>query len=120
MWITTLKSQTLSKVRVSDWSVQHVIPLPYGRAHGVVRVEDGVWVVHTADRVIVKLDCVGVGNSIGLRCRQAIQSRTACRHLKIIFYTAMQRLVGSCKSTFEVHSDEADYDVELEPPSDAR
>jgi hypothetical protein len=48
-------------VRVSDWSVQHVIPLPYGRAHGVVRVEDGVWVVHTADRVIVKLDCVGGG-----------------------------------------------------------
>ena len=61
VWITTLKSQTLSKVRVSDWSVQHVIPLPYGRAHGVVRVEDGVWVVHTDDRVFVKLDCVGGG-----------------------------------------------------------
>ncbi len=55
VWITTLKSQTLSKVRVADWSVQHVIALPYGRAHGVVRVEDGVWVVHTADRVLVKL-----------------------------------------------------------------
>jgi streptogramin lyase len=38
--------------------VQHVIPLPYERAHGVVRVEDGVWVVHTGDRVIVKLDVV--------------------------------------------------------------
>ena len=57
VWITTLKSQTLSKVRVRDWTVQHVIPLPYCRAHGVVRVEEGVWVVHTADRVIVKLDC---------------------------------------------------------------
>ena len=56
LWVTTLKSQTLSKIRIDDWSVQHVIPLPYGRAHGVVRVEDGVWVVHTADRVIVKLD----------------------------------------------------------------
>jgi hypothetical protein len=56
IWLTTLKNQTLSKVRISDWSVQHVLPLPYGRAHGVVRVEDGVWVVHTADRVIVKLD----------------------------------------------------------------
>ena len=42
LWITTLKDQTLSKVRIEDWSVQQVIPLPYGRAHGVVRVEDGV------------------------------------------------------------------------------
>lgn len=55
LWLTTLKDQTLSKVRISDWSVQHVIPLPYKRGHGVVRVPDGVWVVHTADRVIVKL-----------------------------------------------------------------
>ena len=55
LWLTTLKNQTLSKVRISDWSVQHVIPLPYQRAHGVVRVEDGVWVVHTGGRVIVKL-----------------------------------------------------------------
>ena len=42
-------------MRIADWSVQHVIPLPYGRAHGVVRVEDGIWVVHTSERVIVKL-----------------------------------------------------------------
>jgi hypothetical protein len=56
LWLTTLKDQTLSKVRIADWSVQHVIPLPLKRAHGVVRVEDGIWVVHTADRVIVKLD----------------------------------------------------------------
>jgi hypothetical protein len=56
IWLTTLKDQTLTKVRIADWSIQHVIPLPYGRAHGVVRVADGVWVVHTADRVIVKLD----------------------------------------------------------------
>lgn len=56
LWLTTLKQQTLSRVRISDWSVQQVLPLPYGRAHGVVRVADGVWVVHTSDRVIVKLD----------------------------------------------------------------
>ncbi len=56
LWLTTLKSQTLTRVRLADWSVQQTIPLPYGRAHGVVRVADGVWVVHTADRVIVKLD----------------------------------------------------------------
>lgn len=56
IWLTTLKDQTLTKVRISDWSIQHVLPLPYTRAHGVVRVEDGIWVVHTAHRVIVKLD----------------------------------------------------------------
>ena len=55
LWLTTLKDKTLSKVRIADWSVQHVIPLPYGRAHGVVRVEDGIWVVHTSERVVVKL-----------------------------------------------------------------
>ncbi len=56
LWVETLKNQVLHKVRISDWSVQHTIPLPYGRAHGVVRVEDGIWVIHTSERVIVKLD----------------------------------------------------------------
>ena len=56
LWVTTLKDQTLSKVRINDWSVQQVIDLPYNRAHGVVRVEDGIWVVFTSDRVIVKFD----------------------------------------------------------------
>ncbi|MSP12300.1 MAG: hypothetical protein EXR62_05000 [Chloroflexi bacterium] len=56
LWITTLQEQTLTKVRTADWSIQHVIPLPYHRAHGVVREADGIWVVHTSDRVIVKLD----------------------------------------------------------------
>jgi hypothetical protein len=56
VWVTTLKNQTLSKVRIADWEVVHVIDLPYVRGHGVVRQADGIWVVHTADRVIVKLD----------------------------------------------------------------
>ena len=56
VWITTLKDQTLSKVKIDGWSVELVHDLPYVRAHGVVRVADGIWVVHTADRVIVKLD----------------------------------------------------------------
>lgn len=56
LWLTTLKSQTLTRVRVSDWSIQRVFSLPYGRAHGVVRLQDGVWVVHTSERAIVKLD----------------------------------------------------------------
>ena len=56
LWLTTLKDQTLTKMRIADWTIQNVIPLPYKRAHGVVRVTDGIWVVHTGDRVIVKLD----------------------------------------------------------------
>jgi hypothetical protein len=56
VWIETLKNKVLHKVRISDWSVQHTIPLPYDRAHGVVRVEDGIWVVLTSDRLIIKLD----------------------------------------------------------------
>jgi len=56
IWVQILKDQTLGKVRIEDWSVEHLIPLPYVRGHGMVRVDDGIWVVHTADRVIVKLD----------------------------------------------------------------
>lgn len=56
LWVTTLHSQTLSKVRISDWEVELILPLPYPRAHGVIRVEDGIWVVFTGHRVIVKLD----------------------------------------------------------------
>ncbi|MEM7030667.1 MAG: hypothetical protein AAF629_13960 [Chloroflexota bacterium] len=56
LWVTTLKDQTLTKMRISDWSIQQVVPLPYYRAHGVVRVEDGIWVTHTGNRVIVKFD----------------------------------------------------------------
>lgn len=56
VWVTTLKSKTLSKMRLDVWEAVQTIDLPYPRAHGVVRQADGVWVVHTADRHIVKFD----------------------------------------------------------------
>ena len=56
LWVTTLKAQTLSRVDPADFRVLHVIPVPLGRAHGLVRERDGIWCVHTTDRVIVKLD----------------------------------------------------------------
>lgn len=59
IWVQALKEQKLLKMRISDWSVQHVIELPYKRGHGMVQEEDGMWVVHTGDRVIVKLDMAG-------------------------------------------------------------
>ena len=55
LWVETLSGQTLGKVRIADWSVVHTVPLAYGRAHGLVRVVDGMWVVYTSDRLIVKL-----------------------------------------------------------------
>jgi hypothetical protein len=55
LWLSTLKDQTLTQVRIEDWSIQRVVPLPYGGGHGVVRVEDGIWMVHKLDWVIVKL-----------------------------------------------------------------
>ncbi len=56
LWVQILKDQTLGKVRIKDWSVERLIALPYVRGHGMVRVENGIWVVHTSNRVIVKLD----------------------------------------------------------------
>ena len=56
LWLTTLGSDTISKVRISDWSVVHTIPLTHGGGHGMVRVEDGIWIVHRQDRIILKLD----------------------------------------------------------------
>jgi len=56
LWLTTLKSQTATQVKISDWSILRTVNLPLSRAHGVIRVEDGLWVIHTGDRVIVKLN----------------------------------------------------------------
>lgn len=64
VWITTLKQQTLTKMRTADWQEVHSIRLPYGRAHGVVRTATGVWVVHTSERVIVHLS-VDDGRELG-------------------------------------------------------
>mgnify|MGYP001185766264 CR=1 FL=1 len=57
IWVTTLKEQTITQMQIDDWSVIRSLKLPLKRAHGVVRMEEGaIWVVHTGDRVIVKLD----------------------------------------------------------------
>jgi hypothetical protein len=56
IWLGTLRQKTMSLVRIADWEVIGTIPLTYERGHGVVRVEDGLWVAHTTDRVILKLD----------------------------------------------------------------
>lgn len=56
LWLTTLASQTLSLVDPQTWKVTRVIRVPYARAHGLACDADGIWCVHTANRVIVRLD----------------------------------------------------------------
>ena len=56
VWVTHPGRKEMSKVRLPDWTVERVYQLPLERAHGVVRMEDGIWVTFTSDRVIVKLD----------------------------------------------------------------
>ena len=56
IWLSTLHDRTLTKVYTNDWSIKHVIPLPHDGGHGIVRVEDGLWMVFKQSRVICKLD----------------------------------------------------------------
>ncbi len=57
IWVTTLSEQTITQMCLDDWSVIRSLKLPLKRAHGVVRMEENsIWVTHTGDRVIVKLD----------------------------------------------------------------
>ena len=55
LWLTTLKSQTLTQIELETGTVRRVLPLPYGHGHGVVRVEDGIWMVHKLEWGIFKL-----------------------------------------------------------------
>jgi len=55
LWVEALGNAKLHKMRISDWSIQHTIELPYPRAHGLVQQADGMWVVFTGHRLILKL-----------------------------------------------------------------
>ena len=54
MWLAT--GGTMSQVKMEDRSVIRTIDMPYGRSHGVVRVEDGIWIAFTTDRILIKFD----------------------------------------------------------------
>ncbi|HAA73937.1 TPA: hypothetical protein DCE37_02305 [Candidatus Latescibacteria bacterium] len=55
MWVST-KGNTMTQLKVEDRSVVRKLDLPHGRSHGVVRVEDGIWIAFTSDLVIIKFD----------------------------------------------------------------
>ena len=54
MWLATGK--TMSQVKMEDRSVIREVEMPYGRSHGVVRVEDGLWIAFTNDLCLIKFD----------------------------------------------------------------
>ncbi|MBM3240151.1 hypothetical protein FJZ31_28030 [Candidatus Poribacteria bacterium] len=56
LWLTTLRTQTLSQVNPDTFEVLHRIPVPHTRAHGLAWDGGYIWCVHTSHRVIVKLD----------------------------------------------------------------
>ncbi len=56
IWLSTLKYQTLSKVKMSDWSVVATLPLLHDRSHGLVRAHESLWLVYTNQRQIVEMD----------------------------------------------------------------
>lgn len=56
IWLSTLHEKTISQVVIDDWSIKHVVPLPYDGGHGMVRVDDGLWMVFKQERKICKLD----------------------------------------------------------------
>lgn len=56
LWITSLKLQKLSLVDADDFHVMRQIPVQLSRAHGLAWETSGIWVVHTTNRVIHKLD----------------------------------------------------------------
>lgn len=55
LWLTTLKNETLTQVRSADWTSLRVLPLPHSGGHGVVRVEDSIWVSFRGPRKISRL-----------------------------------------------------------------
>lgn len=56
IWLSTLKQQTLSKVRIKDWSIVHTLPLAHDRSHGIICTESALWIVYTNQRQIAALD----------------------------------------------------------------
>lgn len=56
LWLTSLKIQKLSQVDPKTFHLLHQIPVHLGRAHGLAWDPPGIWVMHSTDRVVHKLD----------------------------------------------------------------
>jgi hypothetical protein len=56
LWMTCFKWQVLCQVDVKDFRILHKVPMHLGRAHGLAWDPPGIWVMHSTDYVIHKLD----------------------------------------------------------------
>ncbi|MGH9630185.1 MAG: hypothetical protein ACRD7E_17855 [Bryobacteraceae bacterium] len=56
LWLTCFKWQALCQVSADDFRVMHKIPVHLSRAHGLAWDPPGIWVMHSNDYVIQKLD----------------------------------------------------------------
>lgn len=56
LWITCFKWNTLCQVDAATFKVKHQIPLHLPRAHGLAWDPPGIWVTHTSDYIVQKLD----------------------------------------------------------------
>ncbi len=56
LWMTALKLQKLSLVDPQDFHVIRQIPVHFGRAHGLGWDSSAIWVMHSTDHLIQKLD----------------------------------------------------------------
>ncbi len=56
LWLTCLKMKKLCQVDARDFRVMREIPVHLGRAHGLAWQPPAIWVMHSTDYVIHKLD----------------------------------------------------------------
>ena len=56
LWITSLQLRKLSQVDPKDFHLLRQVPVHLDRAHGLAWDSPGIWVMHSNDRVIQKLD----------------------------------------------------------------
>jgi hypothetical protein len=55
MWVSG-QGNKMAQLKMEDRSVIRTLDLPHPRSHGVVRVEDGIWIAFTSNLVLIKFD----------------------------------------------------------------
>lgn len=55
LWVTSLQLQKLSLVNPNDFRLIRQIPVHLARAHGLAWDHEGIWCMHSTDRIIHKL-----------------------------------------------------------------
>lgn len=56
LWLTALSLKALAEVDTRDFRIKRMIPVKYGRAHGLDWENGAVWCLFAADRILHKMD----------------------------------------------------------------